>query len=105
MVALSKIKGLFPDNPFVAGFGNKVSFILLTFIVDEAIPPRIDLEYLFAIFQAWDILAYKALNIDPNMIYKVMEDSSLVVEGTGVQTSYDNLINNVTTLFPQQNSL
>jgi len=77
MVALSKIKGLFPDNPFVAGFGNK----------------------------AWDILAYKALNINPNMIYNVMEDSSLVVEGTGVPTSYDNLINNITTLFPSQNSL
>ena len=32
MVALSKIKGLFPDNPFVAGFGNKVSFIINLFL-------------------------------------------------------------------------
>ena len=32
MVALSKIKGLFPGNPFVAGFGNKVSFIINLFL-------------------------------------------------------------------------
>ena len=25
IVALSKIRGLFPQNPFVSGFGNKVS--------------------------------------------------------------------------------
>ena len=25
IVALSKIRGLFPENPFVSGFGNKVS--------------------------------------------------------------------------------
>ena len=48
----------------------------------------------------WDILAYKALSIDPDMIFHVMEDSSLVVEGTGLPTSYSNIINNVTNLFP-----
>ena len=72
IVALSKIRGLFPSNPFVAGFGNT----------------------------EWDILAYKALSIDPDMIFTVMEDSSLVVEGTGLPTSYSNIINNVTNLFP-----
>ena len=72
IVALSKIRGLFPSNPFVAGFGNT----------------------------EWDILAYKALSIDPDMIFHVMEDSSLVVEGTGLPTSYSNIINNVTNLFP-----
>ena len=50
--------------------------------------------------QEWDILAYKALSIDPDMIFTVMEDSSLVVEGTGLPTSYSNIINNVTNLFP-----
>ena len=51
-------------------------------------------------FQPWDILAYKALNIDPDMIYKVLEDSSLVVEGSGESTSYNQIINNVTRIFP-----
>jgi len=72
IVALSKIRGLFPQNPFVSGFGNK----------------------------EWDILAYKAVGIEPDMIYNVMEDSSIVVEGSGVKTSYGDLISNVTSLFP-----
>jgi len=69
---LSRIRGLFQTNPFVAGFGNK----------------------------AWDILAYKALNIDPMMIYNVDESSNLVIEGSGVQTTYREIINNITEIFP-----
>jgi len=72
---LSRIRGLFQTNPFVAGFGNK----------------------------AWDILAYKALNIDPMMIYNVDESSKLVIEGSGVQTTYRELINNLTNIFPPVN--
>jgi len=72
IVALSRIGGLFPDNPFVAGFGNK----------DH------------------DILSYKALSIDPNMVFWVNEDSSILVEGSGQKTDYDNLINNISQIFP-----
>ena len=89
IVALSKIRGLFPSNPFVAGFGNKVG------CNNAAAAPLVT-----ACVQEWDILAYKALSIDPDMIFHVMEDSSLVVEGTGLPTSYSNIINNVTNLFP-----
>ena len=66
------MKGLFPGNPFYAGFGNK----------------------------AWDILAYKALNINPDMIFNVGENSILLSEGTGIPTNYTNLIENVSSLFP-----
>jgi len=72
IAALSRVKGLFPGNPFYAGFGNK----------------------------AWDILAYKALNINPDMIFNVGEDSLLLSEGTGIPTNYTNLIENVPSLFP-----
>ena len=50
--------------------------------------------------QEWDILAYKAVGIEPDRIYNVMEDSSILVEGSGVKTSYGEMINNVTNLFP-----
>jgi len=72
---LSRIRGLFPANPFFAGFGNK----------------------------AWDILAYKALSIDPNMIFNVDEESSLVIEGSGLRTTYRDLINNIDNIFPPVN--
>ena len=51
-------------------------------------------------FQDSDILSYKALKIKPDLVYRVLEDSSLVSEGTGVTTTYNNLINNVTKVFP-----
>lgn len=72
IVALSKIRGLFPENPFVSGFGNK----------------------------EWDKLAYKAMGIEPDRIYNVMEDSSILVEGSGIKTSYGEMISNITSLFP-----
>jgi len=72
IVALSRIGGLFPDNPFVAGFGNK----------DH------------------DILSYKALSIDPSMVFWVNEDSSILVEGTGEKTDYSTLIDNINQIFP-----
>lgn len=72
---LSRIRGLFQTNPFVAGFGNK----------------------------AWDILSYKALNIDPNMIFNVDEESNLVIEGSGLKTSYREIIDNINDIFPAIN--
>ena len=63
-------------------------------------PQRLPGDRVCPCVQEWDILAYKALSIDPDMIFHVMEDSSLVVEGTGLPTSYSNIINNVTNLFP-----
>ena len=72
IAALSRIKGLFPENPFYSGYGNK----------------------------AWDILAYKAVNIDPNLIYNVGEDSILVTEGSGIPVNYTSLIEQVETLYP-----
>ena len=52
------------------------------------------------LLQEWDILAYKAVGIEPDRIYNVMEDSSVLIEGSGVKTSYGDLISNVTSLFP-----
>jgi len=75
IAALSRVKGLFPGNPFISGFGNK----------------------------AWDILAYKALNINPDMIFNVGEDSILISEGTGNPTNYTNLIEQVPFLYPSIN--
>jgi len=72
IAALSRVKGLFPGNPFVSGFGNN----------------------------AWDILAYKALSINPDMIFNVQSDSVLVSEGTGIPTNYTNLIENTSIMFP-----
>eukprot|EP00091_Calanus_sinicus_P022384 TRINITY_DN7073_c0_g1_i2.p1 TRINITY_DN7073_c0_g1~~TRINITY_DN7073_c0_g1_i2.p1 ORF type:complete len:345 (-),score=70.85 TRINITY_DN7073_c0_g1_i2:145-1179(-) len=72
IAALSRVKGLFPGNPFYSGFGNK----------------------------AWDILAYKALNMNPDMIFNVEDDSDLVSEGTGIPTNYTALIENVPLLYP-----
>ena len=57
----------------------------------------------FILFEAWDILAYKALNIDPMMIYNVDESSNLVIEGSGVETTYRQIINNITNIFPSIN--
>ena len=57
----------------------------------------------FILFEAWDILAYKALNIDPMMIYNVDESSNLVIEGSGVETTYRQIINNITNIFPPIN--
>ena len=75
IAALSRVKGLFPGNPFISGFGNK----------------------------AWDILAYKALNINPDMIFNVGEDSILISEGTGNPTNYTSLIEQVPFLYPSIN--
>eukprot|EP00092_Neocalanus_flemingeri_P006709 GFUD01007247.1.p1 GENE.GFUD01007247.1~~GFUD01007247.1.p1 ORF type:complete len:341 (+),score=59.15 GFUD01007247.1:196-1218(+) len=72
IAALSRVKGLFPENPLFSGFGNK----------------------------AWDILAYKALNINPDMIFNVGEDSILISEGTGIPTNYTNLIDRVSFMYP-----
>eukprot|EP00092_Neocalanus_flemingeri_P061922 GFUD01074610.1.p1 GENE.GFUD01074610.1~~GFUD01074610.1.p1 ORF type:complete len:346 (+),score=61.46 GFUD01074610.1:342-1379(+) len=72
IAALSRVKGLFPENPLFSGFGNK----------------------------AWDILAYKALNINPDMIFNVGEDSILISEGTGIPTNYTNLIDKVSFMYP-----
>lgn len=72
IAALSRVKGLFPGNPFYSGFGNK----------------------------AWDILAYKALSINPDMIFNVEDDSELVSEGTGIPTNYTTLIQNVPFMYP-----
>ena len=57
----------------------------------------------FILFEAWDILAYKALNIDPMMIYNVDESSNLVIEGSGQKTTYREIINNITNIFPPIN--
>jgi len=73
IAALSRIRGLFTQNPFYAGFGNK----------------------------AWDILAYKALNINPDLIYNVGEDSVLYNEGTGISSNYTQIIKRVPELFPE----
>jgi len=73
IAALSRVKGLFPGNPFYSGFGNK----------------------------AWDILAYKALNINPDLIFNVQEDSRLISEGTGTPTNYTSMIENIQSLYPQ----
>jgi len=72
IAALSRVKGLFPGNPFYSGFGNK----------------------------AWDILAYKALNMNPDLIFNVEEDSRLISEGTGIPANYTSLIDNIQSLYP-----
>jgi phosphatidate phosphatase PAH1 len=72
IAALSRVKGLFPGNPFYSGFGNK----------------------------AWDILAYKALNMNPDLIFNVEEDSRLISEGTGIPTNYTSLTDNILSLYP-----
>ena len=70
------------------------------------IPPRPSkftfqtMRWINLILQEWDILAYKAVGIEPDRIYNVMEDSSILVEGSGVKTSYGEMISNVTSLFP-----
>ena len=46
------------------------------------------------------MLAYKALNIDPNMIFNVDEESNLVIEGTGLETTFREIISNINTMFP-----
>eukprot|EP00092_Neocalanus_flemingeri_P018333 GFUD01019842.1.p1 GENE.GFUD01019842.1~~GFUD01019842.1.p1 ORF type:complete len:341 (+),score=59.74 GFUD01019842.1:77-1099(+) len=75
IAALNRVKGLFPVNPFFSGFGNK----------------------------AWDILAYKALNIDPDMIFSVGEDSILISEGTRIFTNYTDLMERVSIMYPLLN--
>jgi len=51
IAALSRVRGLFPGRePFWAGYGNK----------------------------AWDILAYKAIGINPNRIFNVLSDSKVI---------------------------
>jgi len=72
IAALSRVKGLFPGNPFYSGFGNK----------------------------AWDILAYKALNMNPDLIFNVEEDSRLISEGTGIPANYTSLVDNIQSLYP-----
>eukprot|EP00092_Neocalanus_flemingeri_P012732 GFUD01013719.1.p1 GENE.GFUD01013719.1~~GFUD01013719.1.p1 ORF type:complete len:341 (-),score=57.40 GFUD01013719.1:3-1025(-) len=75
IAALNRVKGLFPENPFFSGFGNR----------------------------AWDILAYKALNIDPDMIFSVGEDSILISEGTRIFTNYTDLMERVSIMYPLLN--
>lgn len=69
---LNRVRGLFPSNPFYSAYGNKET----------------------------DILAYKALNIDPDMIYKINEMSDITSEGNGVRTNFTQHINSVKQLYP-----
>ena len=50
--------------------------------------------------QAWDMLAYKALNIEPARIFNVDEESNLVIEASGQQTSFREIIDNINDIFP-----
>jgi len=75
IAALSRLRGIFPTNPFISGFGNK----------------------------PWDTLTYKAIGISDEKIYKVDEDSRVFIEGTGERTNYTELINNIDILYPKLN--
>jgi len=73
IAALSRVRGLFPGRePFWAGYGNK----------------------------AWDILAYKAIGINPNRIFNVLSDSKVVSEGTGLSGNYTEMIRAVPESYP-----
>jgi len=73
IAALSRVRGLFPGRePFWAGYGNK----------------------------AWDILAYKAIGINPNRIFNVLSDSKVVSEGTGLSGNYSEMIRAVPDNYP-----
>merc|ERR1712107_951777 len=73
IAALSRVRGLFPGRePFWAGYGNK----------------------------AWDILAYKAIGINPNRIFNVLSDSKVVSEGTGLSGNYTEMIRAVPKSYP-----
>jgi len=71
IAALDRVSGLFPENPFVSGFGNK----------------------------AWDVLVYKSVHISPNLIFSVQKDSRVFCEGTGAISNYSDLIGSVETLY------
>lgn len=73
IASLSRIRGLFPGrDPFYAGFGNK----------------------------PWDSLAYKAIGINPDRIFKIDEDSLIISEGTGLPANYTQMIRRVQDIFP-----
>ena len=46
------------------------------------------------------MLAYKALNIKPARIFNVDEESNLVIEASGQQTSFREIIDNINDIFP-----
>lgn len=69
---LSRVRGLFPSNPYYSAYGNKET----------------------------DILAYKALNIDPDMIFKINPESDITSEGNGIRTNFTQHISSVKTLYP-----
>lgn len=69
---LARVKGLFAENPLFAGYGNQDS----------------------------DIIAYKALNIDLNRIYRMDESSVITVIGTRTQTNFTDHIENVADIYP-----
>jgi len=73
IAALSRVRGLFPDRePFWAAYGNK----------------------------AHDMLAYKAVGVNPDRIYNILSDSRLVSEGTGLATNFTQAIRSVGDIFP-----
>jgi len=69
---LSRVRGLFPSNPYFSAYGNKET----------------------------DILAYKALNINPDMIFRINEMSDVTSEGNGIRTNFTQHINSLKTLYP-----
>ena len=69
---LNRIRQLFPTNPFYSAYGN----------ADH------------------DIAAYKAVDINPDMIFRMDEDSFITSAGTGVRQSFAQHIKNVPNLYP-----
>jgi len=69
---LARVKGLFTDNPLYAGYGNQDS----------------------------DIIAYKALNIDLDRIFRMDESSFITVIGTGLKSNFTQHINIVNDIYP-----
>eukprot|EP00088_Acartia_fossae_P009277 TRINITY_DN14484_c1_g1_i5.p1 TRINITY_DN14484_c1_g1~~TRINITY_DN14484_c1_g1_i5.p1 ORF type:complete len:344 (-),score=43.26 TRINITY_DN14484_c1_g1_i5:179-1210(-) len=69
---LARVRGLFASNPLFAGYGNQDS----------------------------DIIAYKALNIDLNRIFRLDEESNLRTIGTGLQQNVSQHILDVSDIYP-----
>jgi len=69
---LNHVRNVFSSSPFYSAYGNKDT----------------------------DILAYKALNINPNHIYKIDQQSQITSDGTGISTNFTEHINNIESLYP-----
>ena len=70
---LDRLRQLFPTNPFYSAYGN----------ADH------------------DTEAYKAVDISPDMIFRMDEDSFITSAGTGVRQSFAQHIKNVPNLYPR----